>query len=176
MKQIATIFSTLFFLFASTAPVFAQRWYYPMNHYFERQTLKGFGQLIDDEFYKGKEILFPFNRFYGYHAGVDLEYLPGEKDKNVPVYAITTGKIKYIGELDGYGGVILQDIGVNRIALYGHVRIKKISHTVGEEVQSGAIITYLGDELSNETSKERKHLHSFKRCVYTIGKSKHYSY
>ena len=56
--------------------VFAQSWYYQMDRYHERQTVKGFGQLINDEFYKGKEDLFPSNRFYGYHAAVDLEAFP----------------------------------------------------------------------------------------------------
>ncbi len=52
-------------------------WYYPMDHYDQRQTVKRFGQHIDDNFYTGKEALFPYNRFYGYHAAVDLEIFAG---------------------------------------------------------------------------------------------------
>lgn len=159
MRFIILVLSTIFFYLVINTFVFAQNWYYPMSRYFERQTIKAFGQLIDDNFYKAKEHLFPYNKFYGYHAAVDLEYLPQELKKNIPVYAITSGKIKYIGELEGYGGVILQDIGDDKTALYGHVKIANLSYKVGQEVQAGVIITYLGDQFSRETSREREHLH-----------------
>jgi len=153
------LLTLLVFLLLLPTKVHAQEWHYPMDRYFERQTLKGFGQLIDDDFYKGKESLFPFNRFYGYHAAVDLEMIGDERKIDVPIYAVTTGKVKFIGNLQGYGGVILQDIGDGRTALYGHVKTARISSKVGDEVGGGKILTYLGDEFSAETSKERKHLH-----------------
>lgn len=159
MKLICSVFIILSLFLVAGISTFAQSWYYPMDSYFERQRLKGFGQFINDDFYKGKEHRFPFNRFYGYHAAVDLEYLPQELEKNIPVYAVTNGKIKYIGELDGYGGVILQDIGLNKTALYGHVKTNDLQYKVGQEARAGEIITYLGDEFSSETSRERKHLH-----------------
>lgn len=134
-----------------------------MDSYVERQMIKGFGQLINDEFYKGKEKLFPFNRFYGYHAGVDLEAFPDEQGKKVPVYAIYSGRISYIGSLSGYGGVILQKLdGGNATALYGHVKIKNLSFKVGDLItfdNKPTMLTFLGDEFSEETSRERKHLH-----------------
>jgi hypothetical protein len=52
-----------------------------MDNYLERQSVKGFGQLVNDQFYKGKEALFPFNRFYGLHAAVDFEATDYEKEK-----------------------------------------------------------------------------------------------
>ena len=132
-----------------------------MDSYFKRQGLKGFGQLINDQFYKGKEALFPFNRFYGYHAAFDLEAIDDEKEKNVPVYAVGFGPIIYIGTLSGYGGVILQKLTLeNHIALYGHVKITDLPIKVSAiPVKPGQRITYLGDAFSSETSKERKHLH-----------------
>ena len=138
-------------------------WYYPMENYDKRQTVKGFGQYIDDNFYKGKEALFPYNKFYGYHAAVDLEVFPNELNMPVPAYAISSGTVTYVGTLSGYGGVILEKLdNENNTALYGHVRIKDISYKVGDHINTDngpVILTYLGDEFSAETSKERKHLH-----------------
>lgn len=159
MRLTTLAFIVLLLFLGINIPVSAQNWYYPTDYYFERQGLKGFGQLIDDDFYKGKEARFPFNKFYGYHAAVDLEYLSQEEKKDIPVYAITNGAIKYIGELDGYGGVILQDIGDDKTALYGHVKTDNLPYNVGQEIRAGQVVTYFGDEFSRETSKERKHLH-----------------
>jgi len=163
MLRISFVISWFFLLGVVFAPLsYASDWYYTMDNYQKRATVKLFAQLINEEFYKGKEKLFPFNRFYGYHAAVDLEYLTGEKDKDVPVYAVTGGTISYIGSLPGYGGVILQKLdGTNDTALYGHVKITDIPVSIGSKITSEkpTTITYLGDEFSNETSKERKHLH-----------------
>lgn len=150
---------TLFII--SPHKAFAKDWYYPMDRYQDRLLVKDFGTFINDEFYKGKEELFPFNRFYGYHAAVDLEALEEEKEKDVPVYAVSTGTITYIGQLEGYGGIILQKLNEeNRTALYGHVKISNLSFSVGDEIKkAGQRLTYLGDAFSKETSKERKHLH-----------------
>ena len=138
----------------------AAQWYYPIDHYYQRQTIKSFGQLINDNFYQGKESLFPFNRFYGYHAGIDLESFPQELDQKVPLYAIGDGTISYIGSLPGYGGVILEQLDLeNATALYGHVKIQNLNYKVADKVKAGKILTYLGDAFSTETSKERKHLH-----------------
>lgn len=159
-----TTFIFIVFFFAATiffSQVTAQNagWFYPMTRYHERQTVKGFNQLIDDRFYFGKEKLFPHNRFYGYHAAVDLEYFSDEADADIPVHAVATGQIVYIGTLKGYGGVILQRIHNTHTALYGHVDISNLQHSVGDVLTAGEQVTVLGDEFSAETSKERKHLH-----------------
>jgi hypothetical protein len=158
---------SVFFIVLSSLLLFPKNiyaaWYYPMENYDQRQTVKGFGQYIDDNFYKGKEALFPYNRFYGYHAAVDLEIFPNELDTKVPAYAISSGTITYVGTLSGYGGVILEKLdNENNTALYGHVKIKSLPFKVGDHVNTDSgpvILTYLGDEFSAETSKERKHLH-----------------
>lgn len=138
----------------------AQEWYYPMTQYDKRLTVKNFGLLVNDQFYQGKEQLFPFNRFYGYHAGVDLETLPGESEQKVPVYAVNNGKITYIGFLEGYGGVILQAVdNETHTALYGHVKIKDLPYKIGDQILAGQVMAFLGEAFSSETSKERKHLH-----------------
>lgn len=151
----------VFFVFPHIT--FAQDWYYPMDKYTERQTVKVFGQFINDDFYKEKEELFPFNRFYGYHAGVDLEALRAEQTAKVPVYAIYSGTIIHVGVLPGYGGVVLQRLkNEDATALYGHVKIKDLFFKVGDSItidNKPILLTFLGDEFSEETSKERKHLH-----------------
>ncbi len=142
-------------------PALAQEtgWYFPMADYAKRITVKSFGTLVDEAFYKGKEALFPFNRFSGYHAGVDLEVLPDDPER-VPVYAVAKGKITYIGTLSGYGGIILLALaGEDHTALYGHVKITGLRLKTGDVVPAGDVLTYLGDAFSKETSKERKHLH-----------------
>jgi murein DD-endopeptidase MepM/ murein hydrolase activator NlpD len=156
----AVALSPLFLLFPERASAV---WFYPTDKYYERQTVKGFGEYIDGNFYKGKETLFPYNRFYGYHAAVDLEIFPGEMNTKVPVYAASSGTITYIGTLSGYGGVILEKPdNENNTVLYGHVKIENLSIKVGDRVETNSnpvILTYLGDQFSAETSKERKHLH-----------------
>jgi len=141
--------------------VFATSWFYPMDQIDKRQTVKGFGQYVDNNFYKGKESLFPYNRFYGFHTGVDLEALPSEqKDEiKVPVFAVSNGTIAYIGNLQGYGGVILEKLGSeNLTALYGHVKTDT-NYKTGDHVNARETLTYLGNGFSSETSLERKHLH-----------------
>lgn len=157
--RLISFLALIAFLLSST-PTYASDWFYPMEDYHKRITLKGFGDQIDDKFYKGKEHLFPFNRFYGYHSAVDLEYLDGEKNKLIPIFAVADGKITYIGRLNGYGGIILENLeGEGKTALYGHVKLNNLKIKNGQKVEAGQIITYLGDEFSSETSKERKHLH-----------------
>lgn len=130
----------------------------------ERATVKGFGMYIDNNFYQNHLANeFP-NHFYGYHAAQDLESLSSEKVNSVtvPVYFVTSGTISYIGNLTGYGGVVLVQLdGRNDTALYGHVKISGIKYKIGEHVQvdKPTILTYLGNGFSSETSSERKHLH-----------------
>lgn len=126
----------------------------------KRATLKDFGILANDAFYKGREDLFP-TKFYGYHAGQDLESFSNEKTDStlIPFYAVADGTIIYAGKLSGYGGVILEKLSDNNhVALYGHVKIST-SIEVGSKVSAGQLISYLGNNFSSETSGERKHLH-----------------
>ncbi len=151
---------SLLILFILPSPAIAISWHFPMNSYYERQYLKDFTQLIDDKFYVDKEDLFPFNRFYGYHAGVDLEIFPDEERKNVSVFSIYDGVVSFVGSLAGYGGVILIKLdNTNHTVLYGHVKIKNLNYKTGDRILSGKLLTSLGDAFSEETSKERKHLH-----------------
>lgn len=161
--KLSTFIAIISLFFSIPKSVFADTWYFPMDNYYGRQTVKGFGQYIDDNFYKAKEALFPYNRFYGYHAAVDLETTAAEKKPDTPVYAAYSGTITYIGTLSGYGGVILEKLdSENATALYGHVGIASTPYKVGDHITSDSkpvFLVNLGNEFSQETSGERKHLH-----------------
>ena len=156
MKSIFFIALITFFVLIFLTPVSLAKqnaWYFPMTKYQERIKVKDFRQYINGSFYIGKENLFPLNRFYGYHAGVDLEIFPQEKDSLVPVYTIGNGKIVFVGSLEGYGGIILESLdGSDHTTLYGHVKTLNIPIKNGQNVKAGDIITYLGDGFSGETS------------------------
>lgn len=139
----------------------AQKWFFPMTNYAKRAALKKYGVLVDEKFYEGRENVFP-NQYFGYHAGVDLETFPKETPDSVkvPVYAITDGEIIFVGEVTGYGGVVLEKLdGEKRVALYGHVRIVDLKIQEGGRVKAGQQLTVLGAAFSQETGGERKHLH-----------------
>lgn len=150
-----------FIFFASSSKASAASWYYPMTNVQSRATLKGFGVLANDAFYAAHDpSLFP-TKFYGYHAGQDLETFTSERPNNisVPFYAVADGTITYIGTLSGYGGVMLEKLSDGQhTALYGHIKLPS-NLNVGDQVTAGQLISYLGNNFSNETSGERKHLH-----------------
>ncbi len=133
-------------------------WFYPMKNYSSRIKYKGFGTYVDENFYEKAPKIFP-THFYGFHAAVDLEATAAEEKSNVPVYVVTTGKILYVGEVQGYGGVVLQQIDNDHIALYGHIKLSSLSLNVGDTAAAGQRICYLGNAYSAETGGERKHLH-----------------
>lgn len=76
-----------------------QNWYFPISDYAKRDSYKIFGQYFDKSSYIGKEALFP-TQYTGYHTAKDWEILPGEENKDVPVYAVTDGKISFLGWLE----------------------------------------------------------------------------
>ena len=123
--------------------------YVPTKGFFARQTENPFG-------------VFRSGRFNGYHSGVDVEILPSDMDKDVPVYSIYTGTVAFVGNASGYGGVatIWHRLGDSQVlGVYGHLRLRDIKVSRGQKVKSGEIIGYLGANNSSETDGERKHLH-----------------
>lgn len=137
-----------------------QLWFYPITKFANRGYLKKFGALIGEKFYANREELFP-TQYFGFHSGVDLEISPKENPNsiNVPVYAVAIGKILFAGEVQGYGGVVIQQIDASHTALYGHVKLSSVKYQVDEIAVGGKVICDLGDAFSPETGGERKHLH-----------------
>lgn len=78
----------------------------------------------------------------------------------MPVYATAAGTVKYIGQVAGYGGVILVSLeDQNSTALYGHIRLYDALVKQDNRVKPGQLLAYLGAGFSPETAGERKHLH-----------------
>lgn len=98
-------------------------------------------------------------RFQGYHTGVDVEF--GDVTTDVPIHAITSGKVVYSQWVSGYGGVeIIRHNweSKNHLVLYGHLRPSSML-TVGSQVSQNQQIGLLGTAYSQETDGERRHLH-----------------
>ncbi len=119
----------------------------PVAGYVDGRTLKTFGQYVQD-------------RFRGYHVGDDVEV--ADDAQVVPVMAIADGRVRYVGWVKGYGGVIVLDHrvdGRNVQSLYGHVSLASTKLKTGDQVAAGQFIADLGAAKSRETDGERKHLH-----------------
>ncbi len=119
----------------------------PIDGYGERRTFKGFGEFIID-------------RFEGYHAGDDIEYADAAGD--VPVRAITHGRVRLSKWVSGYGGLVVVEHaldGKTYQALYGHIDLGSTRHAVGDTVSQGDVLGILGDDRTAETDGERRHLH-----------------
>lgn len=129
----------------------------PIQNFTTNQTKKTFGQFITAENSKVQP-----ERFYGYHTGVDIEINPDQVNQDIPVYAISDAKIIAIQYIQGYGGVIILETNINNepaTILYGHIKLSSLNLSVGNQVRKGQQIAVLGDEYSEETNGERKHLH-----------------
>lgn len=115
----------------------------PVERYVDYRYSKAFGEYISD-------------RFEGYHVADDVEFEFVERE--IPVHAIMDGTVVQIGDVSGYGGVILIDHG-NVNAIYGHIDLSSSTLKEGDEVVTGQYLADLGENRSEETDGERKHLH-----------------
>jgi murein DD-endopeptidase MepM/ murein hydrolase activator NlpD len=159
MKNIFLLITLLIIALPNYTSAQNQAWHFPVGNYVERNQYKMFGQYFDKSSYVGKESLFP-TQYTGYHAAADLEFISGEENKDVPVYAVTDGKISFIGPVGGYGGVILLNMSNDsHTAIYGHLKLSSTSLKTGDLVKAGQLLANLGKAFSSETGGERKHLH-----------------
>ena len=120
----------------------------PIAEYQQRRTFNGFG-----EFSQGT--------LAGYHVGEDIEYTDVIL-KEVPIRAIAQGVVRRIGNVSGYGGLVvtlhtIEDRQVH--AIYGHVDLASSGLRQGDSIEKGEFLANLGDHESEETDGERKHLH-----------------
>lgn len=126
----------------------------PIAEFRERITKKFFGTYITP----ANSPITP-ERFTGYHTGVDVEYTDITSD--VPVFAIADGAIITSEYASGYGGVMVIKhaiSGKTLYAVYGHLRPSSMLK-VGTKVIQGEQIAVLGTGYSQETDRERRHLH-----------------
>lgn len=129
----------------------------PLNRARERVSKKPFGIKISPQTSPVQP-----ERFSGYHTGIDFEIFSDELTKDVGVRAFCQGKLTAKQVASGYGGVVVQAClidGEPVTAIYGHLDIKSVTAAVGEYLTAGEIIGDLGDDKSEETGGERKHLH-----------------
>lgn len=138
----------------------------PVENYYERQTLKGFGALTDRAFHEAHREQFPNNgfknQFTGYHAAVDVEFTDAASaGRPVAVNAVADGTVVYVGSIDGYGGlIIIRHDGPDPVtSLYGHLRLSDRTVQTGQRVATGHRLAYLGESFTADTSGARKHLH-----------------
>lgn len=124
---------------------------YPVANYTTARTKKVFGQYIAPD---------SGDRFSGYHTGDDIEV--ADLAATVPVYALTTATVVQKQTISGYGGVVILefvDQAITYHALYGHLNLTSVNVVVGDTVNSGTQLGVLGDDQSEQTDGERKHLH-----------------
>lgn len=129
----------------------------PIDNAKSRITKKHFGTYVTPE----KSPVTP-EVFTGYHTAIDFETLASEVDRDIPIYAICSGKISIKKEANGYGGMVVQNCSLDGsfiTVIYGHVRLKDMKAEVGDLVEKGEFLTHLGTGFSTETGNERKHLH-----------------
>lgn len=150
---------------AQSATVPSDRVVLPIEGFYERQSVKTFGTVVDQAFLAGRPDLFRDNgypKFTGHHAAVDVEYAAlSEQGSVTPVRAMAAGTVIYKGTVTGYGGVIVirHERPEAVTSLYGHVRVSDAPVAVGQGVTAGQVIANLGTPYGPETGGERKHLH-----------------
>lgn len=78
------------------------------------------------------------------------------------VYAVNSGTVKYVGQVGGYGGVLIYETTIDNSTvtiLYGHIRLSSAEKNAGDMISKGEKLAVLGLPNSSETDGERKHLH-----------------
>lgn len=129
----------------------------PIDRAAERVTRKPFGIRVDP-----KTSPVQPERFSGYHTGTDFETFPDEADADVGVRAICGGEVVAKRSASGYGGVFVTRCvigGEDVTVVYGHLALSSIDAEIGERVEAGSRIGFLGSQGSRDTDGERKHLH-----------------
>ena len=129
----------------------------PLDRAAERITKKRYGTKVSPT-------SSPVNpeRFTGIHTGTDFEIFPDEENKDIPVYAICDGPVRYFQTARGYGGLLTQDCNIDGQAVlvaYGHIKLSSVTAKTGDKLTAGTQFALLGNGFSPETDKERKHLH-----------------
>lgn len=123
----------------------------------ERITKKPFGKYVEPE----NSPVSP-ERFTGYHTAIDLEAFPEELGRDVEVKAVCDGELLAKRNAQGYGGVAVQSClleGRPITVVYGHLALKSISASPGQNLAAGDTLGLLGEDKTPDTDGERKHLH-----------------
>ena len=137
-------------------PVFT----WPLKNTENRPLLLNFGMYVTPD--PKQNPIDPPERWTGYHAAQDIEIFPDEIDKDVPVYATCDGEVVFVGEVNGYGGVLIQSCKLNAeeiTVLYGHINPSRIKVNINQVLKAGDEIGVLGNHKTRDAGYNRKHLH-----------------
>jgi septal ring factor EnvC (AmiA/AmiB activator) len=99
----------------------------------EGKVVQGFGKSVHEKF-----------GTVTYHKGLEIE-----ADFNAPVSAILPGGVEFAGWLRGLGNVMILHHGQGLYTLSAH--LFKLNKEVGETVQQGDLIGYVGDTGNSES-------------------------
>lgn len=129
----------------------------PLNEALSRIIKKPFGIYVSPK----NSTVIP-EKFIGLHTGVDFETFQNEQNSDVSVVIICSGKLLVKRQARGYGGMVVQSCLLDDrpiTVLYGHLRLSSVKNSVGETLNAGDFLGFLGTGFSVETDGERKHLH-----------------
>ncbi len=133
---------------------------WPLDNTKERALLLDFGMYVTPN--SDQNPIEPPERWTGYHAAQDIEIFPDEINKDVPVVASCRGSVIFTGEVNGYGGVLVQTCELNTskiTVLYGHIDPHRILKRPDDLLDQGDIIGYLGEHKTRDAGYNRKHVH-----------------
>lgn len=140
--------------------------YYPLPDFASRISLNPFGRHFSSSSTPRSDYpdrVCPNNTLYnGYHTASDLEVSQSEDTKQVPVYAIAGGTVRFAESARGYGGLIIIRFNYHwqsYMAIYGHIDIRTLRVKFGKEVKAGQILANLAPPCSIYSGNNRKHLH-----------------
>lgn len=74
------------------------------------------------------------------HKGIDIAVSFGGGE---PILATKSGKVSYVGWLNGYGNSIMIDHGDGYVTRYSHMR-NESKHKLGDAVEQGQVVGYIG--------------------------------
>jgi murein DD-endopeptidase MepM/ murein hydrolase activator NlpD len=141
---------------AVVEPAFA----WPLDNITHRSQLLNFGMYITPD--PANNPIDPPERWTGYHTAQDIEIFPDEIDKDVVVYASCNGPVIFRGEVNGYGGAMVQSCKLNMedvTVLYGHIDPNRFEASMDQELKIGDKLGYLGAHKTRDAGYNRKHLH-----------------
>lgn len=153
------IVSLLLFAACSSASASESKLSWPLERAAYRPTPLFFGLYVTPD--PANNPIDPPERFTGYHVGTDFEITWGEKNTDVPVFAICHGEVIYSGFADGYGGLIAQRCSIDSepvVVLYGHLALDPLPE-VQDTLVAGERIGKLAPAKSHDSDDNRKHLH-----------------
>lgn len=152
---IAALASSIFLVGCS----FDNTLHQPMKNAANRATPLHFGLYVTPD--PDNNPIDPPERFAGFHVATDYEVSAGELDGDVPVYAVCSGRVRYSGFAEGYGGLVVHSCwlhGQPITVIYGHLDLTGLPRE-GERVRAGDTIGLLAPARSHASGFNRKHLH-----------------